>query len=78
VTLKSCDHGVVHLYHYFSFLLNTIVLGLSLMNKTSKNHKLVLVTDLFSATIKKPIEKSYWLFVEGTRVICDYIVQLVT
>jgi len=32
------------------------------MNKACKNHKLLLVTDL--AVIQKPMEKSFWVFVE--------------
>ncbi len=37
---------------------------------TWKNHKLLLVTELIFCS--KPIEKSYWLFVKGTRVMQTY------
>ncbi len=32
-----------------------------LMNKMCKNHERLLVTELFSAIIQKPKEKSYWI-----------------
>jgi len=40
-----------------------------MMNEMCKYHKLWLSMSLFSAIIQKPMEKSYWVFIKGTRVM---------
>ncbi len=51
---------------YLLFL--PIVFRLNL-NKICTNRTFILVAQsLFSAIIHKPMEKSYWVFIEGTRV----------
>jgi len=38
------------------------------MNKKCENHEHFLSQRLFSEITQKPMEKYYWVFVEGTRV----------
>ncbi len=43
---------------------------------TTCKHKQLLATELFSALIHKPMEKSYWHFVKGTRVSLMYVLTI--
>lgn len=88
VMLKSLDRGVVRFQPNFSFLLLTIVFRLQdlkkkkkscsfvkiiLMNKTCKNQKHLLATEIiFQTNPKANGTKSDWLFAEGTRVMLTF------
>jgi len=89
--LKSCARGVVRLQPMFSFLLLVILFGLQssdlcpfikiiMVSKTLNIWKsnMCWSQGLFSAIIKKPIGKSYWVFVKGIGVMlqCHHFTTL--